>query len=165
MPEPAPRKVFDLYVAVAVGGAIGAVCRNALEHLIPTATGGWPTATFIVNITGAFVLGVVLAIAVAKFPDPTANNVARRFRPFVITGVLGGYTTFSTYMMETHSLLSENEVVLAGTYLIGSVVAGVATCLAGLAVGGALLARRGGEPAAVETAREAAQDVVDEEEA
>ncbi|MEI6622775.1 MAG: fluoride efflux transporter CrcB [Actinomycetes bacterium] len=126
----------DLYLAVAVGGAIGAFGRHGLDLLILSARDGWPTATFVVNISGAFVLGIVLIIARRAVPDPTASTIARRFRPLIITGVLGGYTTFSTFMVEAHGLVVSDRTPTALLYVFGSLVAGVtAVALGGLVAG------------------------------
>lgn len=133
---------FDLYVAVAIGGVIGACARNAMELLIPTAHDGWPTATFIVNLSGAFILGVILIVAEVFFPDPKVPGAARKFRPFVVTGILGGYTTFSTYMVETHGLISHSETGLAIAYLLVSVVLGVLCVFLGTVLARAVLRQR-----------------------
>lgn len=129
------RRDADLFVAVAIGGAIGACARHAMDLLIPGPDDAFPTATFIVNLTGAFILGVVLELALRFAPDPTVNNTARRLRPFLITGMLGGYTTFSTYMVEAHGLVLANQPVLAGVYVFGSVLAGVLCVLLGMTFG------------------------------
>ncbi|MEI8084347.1 MAG: fluoride efflux transporter CrcB [Actinomycetes bacterium] len=134
-----PRRFVDadLYLAVAIGGAIGAFGRHGLDLMIPSARDGWPTATFVVNISGAFVLGIVLVIARRALPDPTSSTVARRFRPLLITGVLGGYTTFSTFMVEAHGLVATDRSPLALLYVFGSLVAGVvAVAIGGLVAGG-----------------------------
>ena len=140
-----PRDV-DLFVAVAIGGVIGALARHGVDLLFPTETDEWPLATFIINLTGAFILGVVLEAAIAFAPDPAANPLARRMRPFLITGVLGGYTTFSTYMVEAHGLVTSDRAPLALLYVFGSLVAGVICVVLGMKVGRALF-HRDDEPA------------------
>lgn len=115
----------DLYLAAAVGGALGASARYAMELLVPPARDGWPTATFVVNLTGAFVLGVVIVLVGRFAPDTESSMATRRVRPFLVTGVLGGYTTFSTYMVEAHGLLDTGKPVMAATYIFGSLLLGV----------------------------------------
>lgn len=115
----------DLYLAAAVGGALGASARYAMELLLPPVRDGWPTATFVVNMTGAFVLGVIIVLAARFAPDPESSVTTRRVRPFLVTGVLGGYTTFSTYMVEAHGLLDTGQPAKAAVYIFGSLLLGV----------------------------------------
>ncbi len=129
----------DLFAAAAVGGALGATVRYAMESLIPTARDGWPTATFIVNLTGAFILGVVIVLVGRFAPDPATGQVSRRIRPFLVTGVLGGYTTFSTYMVEAHGLLDTNQPVMVGIYVFGSLLLGVLLVGMGMAAANRVL--------------------------
>lgn len=138
-------KDFDLYVAVAIGGAIGASARYSMELAIPTASDGWPTATFLVNLSGAFILGMIVVLGDVFFPDPKLNALARRFRPFVVTGILGGYTTFSTYIVEAHGLMINNsdpKIGLGILYLVSSVILGLICVAAGMLVMRALLRSR-----------------------
>ena len=129
----------DLYFAAAVGGALGASARYAMELLIPPVRDGWPTATFVVNMTGAFVLGVIIVLAARFAPDPESSVTTRRVRPFLVTGVLGGYTTFSTYMVEAHGLLDTGQPVLLATYIFGSLLLGVLLVGIGMAVANRLV--------------------------
>lgn len=149
-----PRDI-DLFVAVAIGGVIGALARHAVDLVFPTATDQWPTATFIINLTGAFILGVVLEAAIVFAPDPGASTFARRLRPFLVTGVLGGYTTFSTYMVEAHGLMLSDRAPLALLYIFGSLVAGVILVILGMSVGRAIFGRK------AETVDEAAAEESD----
>ena len=122
------RRDLDLFIAVAIGGVIGASARYGIDLLLPTATDQWPLATFLINLTGAFILGMVIEAATAFAPDPGASAFARRLRPFLVTGVLGGYTTFSSYMVETHQLMLAGRVPLAMLYLFGSLLACLLCC-------------------------------------
>lgn len=119
------KSSLDLYLAVAVGGAIGASTRYGLSLAVPVDPEGWPTSTFLVNTTGCVVLGAILVIAKELFPDPHHSLVARRFRPFVVTGVLGGYTTFSTYAVEVRGMLAAGQLRLTLLYSVGSIIIGV----------------------------------------
>ncbi|MDP3972293.1 MAG: fluoride efflux transporter CrcB, partial [Candidatus Nanopelagicales bacterium] len=130
------ERVGDLYAVVAVGGACGAVARYGFEVLFPMPASGpaWPWGTFLVNVSGCLVLGIVLVLVKELWPDPTQGGTARLIRPLLVTGVLGGYTTFSTFAVETTALLQRGEVVLALAYAIGSVLSGVAAVALALAV-------------------------------
>ncbi len=136
---PARPRVWDLYAAAAVGGAIGATARYLIEVALPHAADSWPMATFVINISGALVLGVLLAVAEFALPDPSANARARLFRPFMITGVLGGYTTLSTYLVEADVLVRDGRVGLAAFYVFGSLFLGVLAVFLGLLAARAVL--------------------------
>lgn len=158
-----PRRDVDLFVAVAIGGVIGALARHAVDLIFPTAADQWPLATFIINLTGAFILGLVIEAATTFAPDPGANNVARRLRPFLVTGVLGGYTTFSTYMVDAHGLAVANRGALAALYLFGSMAAGVVLVILGMVVGKAIF--RGARASVEETEADEAEIRLTEDEA
>lgn len=148
-PDHRPRRATDLYVCAAVGGAIGAGSRYGMELLIPPLRDGWPTATFVVNLTGCLLLGLSLVIAKELAPDPHANLLARRLRPFLITGVLGGYTTFSTFAFEAQALLAGTGHDLALLYATASVLLGVGCVALGLALGELFAERLRGLPWAI----------------
>ena len=155
------RRDLDLFIAVAIGGVIGASARYGIDLLLPTATDQWPLATFLINLTGAFILGMVIEAATAFAPDHGASAFARRLRPFLVTGVLGGYTTFSSYMVETHQLMLAGRVPLAMLYLFGSLLAGLLLVVLGMALGRRLFAR---ELPKVESAAEESEDTLTEDE-
>jgi CrcB protein len=121
--------VPGVLLAVAVGGAMGAGARWGVSELVPAA-GGFPWPTLLVNVSGSLLLGVLMVLVVDVY------ETHHLVRPFLGVGVLGGFTTFSTYALETRDLLALGEYLLAAAYLVGSVVA----CL--LAVGLALTATR-----------------------
>lgn len=139
------RSDIDLYVVAALGGAIGASARYAMELLIPNTSGGWPTATFIVNLSGAFLLGIAIILLVRLVPETNTGRLSRRIRPFLVTGVFGGYTTFSTYMVETHDLLNAGQPLRSALYLFGSLFLGVLLVALGMKVGRWLIGRLGNE--------------------
>lgn len=155
---------WDLYVAVAIGGMIGACFRHLMSVVISTSRDGWPMPTFLTNMTGCLILGIVLVIARELFPDPEKNKLARRFRPFVVTGILGGYTTFSTYMVETHGLVDSGQPIMAVVYAVGSLVGGVLIILVTMAIGDRLT-RKVPPPTAAEKAVSEAELLEEEEEA
>ena len=140
-----PRDL-DLFVAAAIGGVIGALARHGVDLVFPPETEERPLATSVIHLTGAASLGIVLEAAITFAPDPAANSFARRLRPFLITGVLGGYTTFSTYMVEAHGLVTSDRAPLALLYVFGSLVAGVICVVLGMRLGRALF-HRDDEPA------------------
>lgn len=131
----------DLYLLVAIGGVIGAFGRHALTLLFPPARDGWPMATFVTNLTGAFILGAVIVLARELAPDPDLSDFTRRLRPLLVTGILGGYTTFSTYIVEAHGLAATGHVAMSAIYILGSLVAGVICVALGMVLAD-LIARR-----------------------
>jgi CrcB protein len=110
---------------VALGGALGALARVAVAAALPTAPGGWPWATMTANVTGALLLGLVLGIA------QDAVVVGRWVRPLVGTGIVGGYTTFSTMSVETLELAAGGQALAAAGYAVVSAAAGLVAIWAG----------------------------------
>jgi CrcB protein len=120
-------KQYIAISAIAVGGGIGAVSRYLVSNWFLQVLGpGFPWGTLTINVTGSFVIGVVLQMA-ADRPD-----FSPYLRLFLATGILGGYTTFSTFAYETLSLGSTNRIVPALLYSVGSVVVGVAAAILGV---------------------------------
>jgi CrcB protein len=115
--------------AVALGGALGAPARYGLAQLVHAGAGTFPWATFWTNVSGSFVLGVIVVVVARRFPS------ARYVRPFVATGFLGAYTTYSTFAVETVVLARDGHVALAWGYAATSLVAGCTAAAAGIAVG------------------------------
>lgn len=114
-------------VAVACGAAAGGVLRYVIGVLTVARLGGnlaWVGTGFI-NVSGSFLIGVVLELAVRD------GGISPLGRLFLATGVLGGYTTFSTFSWETMTLGRESETWLAVGYAAGSVLLGIAAALAG----------------------------------
>lgn len=102
---------------VAIGGAFGALARFGLLALIPPATDRFPTATFLANVLGCFVMGAVYILIVEK-PILNAN-----LKPLVTVGFLGAFTTFSSFSIEALSLWSADHQAIAAIYLVATVVA------------------------------------------
>ncbi len=115
--------------AIALGGALGAPARYGVARLVPVRSGSFPWATFLTNVSGSFALGLLLVLILERFP-PT-----RYLRPFVATGFLGAYTTFSTFMVETDQLVSGGHGATAAGYVLASLVCGLGAVWAGLAAG------------------------------
>ena len=116
------------FALVAVGGAVGTLARHGIaEALDPDRL--FPLATFLVNVTGSFALGALLAVLLVRDHSAPAN----RPRLLLGTGFLGGYTTYSALAVETDTLLRGDHVALGLTYAAGSVVAGLVAAYAGVA--------------------------------
>jgi CrcB protein len=122
-------------VAVALGGVIGSWLRWRIGVHWPVRLGQLPTTTLAINITGAFVLGGVVAAWLQRRPQRLVAHA------LVGTGVLGSYTTFSTMAVEAVTLVELGHVVRAGTYLALSLVLGVAAFAVGLRLGRAAWGR------------------------
>lgn len=106
-----------------LGGALGSVVRYSLGILITTHyDGDFPLATFLINVTGSFLIGFVMTLI-----PPGAHPV---LRPLFVSGMLGGYTTFSAFEWETYS----RPPILATTYVVASVGLGLLACWSGAAL-------------------------------
>lgn len=126
---------------VAIGGALGALCRVGVETLLPTtsmADPRFPWATFAVNVLGAAVLGAVLAICELR-PHPP-----RWLRPLVGIGFCGSFTTFSTMSVEFVHLVETRHAWLAIGYFAASFVVGIAAAFLGTRMVASVLARSSG---------------------
>ncbi|MFF9768250.1 fluoride efflux transporter CrcB [Streptomyces sp. NPDC053086] len=117
----------DVLAVIALGGGLGSIARYGLALAWPTPAGGFPWATFITNISGCFALGVLMVCVLEVWPPN------RYVRPFLGVGFLGGYTTFSTYTVELHHLLSLGDWSKADAYALTSLVAGLVTAWLGIA--------------------------------
>ncbi|CCQ13592.1 Protein crcB homolog [Rhodococcus sp. AW25M09] len=115
--------------AVALGGLVGTGIRYGAESAFPTGSGSFPFTTLLINLTGAFVLGMLLERLVLSGPD---DGWRRRIRLCVGTGVLGSYTTYSSFALETVELLRDHRVVAAGVYMAVSVIIGTIAAGAGI---------------------------------
>ena len=121
----------DVLAVVALGGMLGASARYGIARAVPTHAGQFPWATFWTNLSGSLVLGALVVVLVARAPS------GRYLRPFLATGVIGAYTTMSTYLVETALLIKDGHAVTGLLYGVGSLVAGI-----GLAAAGVSVARR-----------------------
>jgi CrcB protein len=120
---------------IAVGGGLGALARYGVETVWPSAPGGFPWATFVINATGCLLIGALMVLVTDVF-------AARPLlRPFVGVGVLGGFTTFSTYANEVRALLRPGTLPVAFAYLAGTLVAALLAVVVGMALTTVLLAR------------------------
>jgi fluoride exporter len=129
-----------LVLAVAVGGLLGTPVRYAVGRWLPTPADGWPTATFLVNLVGAFLLGVLLEALARRGPDVGGR---RALRLFAGTGFCGALTTYSTLAVEVDLLADADRWPTAVGYGVASVVAGLGAAAAGIAVAGGFDRLRG----------------------
>lgn len=112
--------VWLIYAAVFVGGMLGGSTRYLLGLAVPTQAGQVPWGIFGINVVGAFVLGLLLAGWVRR------GHVAHPWRPFLATGILGSFTTWSAFMTDTHALYRSGAPGLATAYLVGATALGIA---------------------------------------
>ncbi|MCK8464399.1 fluoride efflux transporter CrcB [Aliiroseovarius sp. S1339] len=112
-------------IQVALGGAIGASARYLTGNAVTRALGhGFPAGTMVVNVIGSFLMGV-LVVALARKGGQAAA-------PFLMTGLLGGFTTFSAFSLDAITLYERGQIAAAGSYVVGSVVLSLAGLFAGL---------------------------------
>ncbi len=110
---------------VAIGGAFGALARYGLGGWVQARAGGeFPWGTLVVNAVGSLALGFVLRVSESVV-------IAPGMRAFVAIGILGAFTTFSTFSYETVALLQDGEWTRAGAYALGSLLIGLAAVLIG----------------------------------
>lgn len=126
-PRAALRPRGDVVLVVAAGGALGSLARWGVGELIPWTAPQFPWATLLVNLTGCLLLGALMVLVLDVLPP------RRYLRPFLGIGVLGGYTTFSTAMLETRDLLAAGEAATAMAYVSASLVAGMLAVWLGIA--------------------------------
>jgi fluoride exporter len=120
---------------VAAGGVLGTLARWVVGLAAPTAPGTFPAATFGVNAVGCLLMGVLVALAVER---PGAHPL---LRPFLGVGVLGGFTTFSTFAVEADALLAGGHRATALLSLTGTALTTVAATVLGLRVTRRLVGR------------------------
>jgi CrcB protein len=105
-------------MAIACGGALGALARIAVAQMLPVSAGGWPWATFAVNLVGALMLGYFVTRLQERLPVSTLR------RPLLGTGLCGALTTFSTVQIELLEMADRHAYGLASSYLLASVLGG-----------------------------------------
>ncbi|MFI1496553.1 fluoride efflux transporter FluC [Streptomyces platensis] len=121
---------------VALGGLLGGTARYALGLAFPAPAETFPLTTFTINVSGSFLLALLLVYVLEIWP-PT-----RYVRAFAGVGFLGSFTTFSTWMVDTDRLLGHGHHTAAAVNVFGSLAAGLAATVLGLAVGRLARARR-----------------------
>lgn len=120
--------------AVGIGAAIGGICRLLVTQLVVARAGaGYGFyATLFINVSGSFLIGVVIEMA------QTRAGISPLWRYFIATGILGGYTTFSTFSYEALSLATGGFALTSLLYIAGSVVLGIACAFGGIVTARAL---------------------------
>ncbi|MEC3861435.1 fluoride efflux transporter CrcB [Mesobacterium sp. TK19101] len=110
---------------VALGGAIGASCRFLTGHALLRLLGsGFPYGTFAVNVIGSFLMGVIVVLL--------GHFSANRFAPLLVTGFLGGFTTFSSFSLDVATLYERGQTGLAAVYVLSSVTLSIAALFAAM---------------------------------
>lgn len=127
--RPRDRPPPGVLLAIGAGGALGSVARYGLTLAAPTSAGGFPWATWGVNVSGALALGILATLVIERWP-PT-----RYVRPFVGIGVCGGYTTWSTFMTDTTSLARDGHTAVMVGYVAATLTAGLAAAFVGVWLG------------------------------
>ena len=117
------------YLLVFIGGGLGASLRHAVNVLCARCLGtAFPWGTFIINITGSTVMGLIAGYLAFR------GEASQAWRLFLMTGILGGYTTFSAFSLDAVLLYERSEFALALFYVLGSVVFSILGLFAGLAL-------------------------------
>jgi CrcB protein len=117
------------YLLVFVGGGLGASLRHTVNMVFTRAFGtAFPYHTFFINVTGSIVMGLIAGYLAFK------GEATQHWRLFLMTGILGGYTTFSAFSLDTALLYERGETWLALLYVLGSVVLSIAGLFGGLAL-------------------------------
>ena len=127
-PLPAPRAIppaWLVYLAVLVGGMLGGSLRYVVGLAIPAQPGQIPSGILGVNLVGAFIMGLLLRGWVRR------GHVSHPWRPFLATGILGSFTTWSTFMADTYDLVVDGFELLAVAYVLGATALGVGAAALG----------------------------------
>ncbi len=116
-----------ILLAVALGGALGSLLRYFVAGAIQSAaSSGFPWGIFVVNVSGGFVMGVIVELGALKL------QMSPEIRAFLTVGILGGYTTFSTFSLDSVLLIQRGAYLSAATYVAGSVALSILALFAGL---------------------------------
>jgi CrcB protein len=122
-----PRRApWAVLAVVSAGGVLGALGRFGLNAAWPHGLGTFPWATFTINVTGCLLIGVLMVLITEVWA------AHRLLRPFLGTGLLGGYTTFSTYSVDVQQLVAAGEARTALLYLAGTLIAALSAVYAGI---------------------------------
>jgi CrcB protein len=116
------------YLMIAIGGAAGSIARYQVAAMVQgRVAAGFPWGTFIVNMSGCFVMGVVMTLLTERVSDPN-------WRYLLPIGFIGAYTTFSTFELETFRAVSDRAFAIAAAYVLASVVVGYLALWMGVVV-------------------------------
>jgi len=118
---------LGILLAVALGGAIGSLLRYFTVGAIQSAaSSGFPWGIFVVNISGGFAMGIIVELAALRL------SMTPEVRAFLTVGILGGYTTFSTFSLDSVLLIERGSYVSAAIYIAGSAILSILALFAGL---------------------------------
>ncbi len=118
---------MNLILPIAAGGALGAVARFLVSGVVQRlAGGGFPWGTLAVNAIGGFVMGLIVEASARSL------SLSLEWRAFLTTGVLGGFTTFSAFSLETALLLEKGQMMTAALYVVASFILSVGALFGGL---------------------------------
>jgi CrcB protein len=132
--ETRPRE-WDLLLAISAGGVIGTLSRHGLDLADPHPPGGFPWSTVLVNVSGCLLIGVLMSLLLRR-PHPP-----RLLRPFLGVGVLGGFTTYSTFAVDAQTLVLAGRPTAALGYLALTMVACLLAVWLGWVVTGSVTRR------------------------
>ncbi len=116
----------DVLVAISLGGGLGGLERYGIGYAFPAASAGFPWATFAINVVGCLLIGVLMVLVAEVWGSH------RLVRPFLGVGVLGGFTTFSTYVVDIQRLVNAQAAGVALGYLVATVVAALVAVYIGI---------------------------------
>lgn len=125
------RRHGSVLAAIAAGGGLGALARHLVGEALSAATGAFPWGTFLINVSGSLLIGILMAVLGLR---PAHHRLVR---PFLGVGVLGGFTTFSAYAVQSYELVRSGHPLVALVYLGGTMIAALLAV-----VGGVFLVRR-----------------------
>lgn len=118
---------FGILIAVALGGALGSLLRYFVAGTVQSAAWpGFPWGILVVNVTGGFAMGIIVELAALKL------NMTPEIRAFLTVGILGGYTTFSTFSLDSVLLIERGAYASAALYISGSALLSILALFAGL---------------------------------
>jgi fluoride exporter len=117
---------MGMVFAVGVGGGLGALARYYIAGAIQSAATAFPWGIFVVNISGGLLMGLIVEASALKL------NLSPDLRAFLTVGILGGYTTFSSFSLDSALLLQKGQYATAALYVIGSVGLSITALFAGL---------------------------------
>ena len=118
---------MNMLVAIAIGGAVGALGRHFVNVAMGSLLGtGFPWGTVTVNIVGSFLMGVLIHMLAVSW------NVSPEMRALLTVGALGAFTTFSTFSLDVVTMYERDALLLVGVYVVVSVVASIGALLVGL---------------------------------
>ena len=120
---------WGLLLAIAVGGALGSLARHFLATGIYNMTGtAFPWGIFVVNVLGGFIMGLIVELGALRL------SYSLEMRAFLTTGILGGFTTFSTFSLDAALLIERGDWLLAAAYVAGSAVLSIVALFGGLSL-------------------------------